>query len=114
MEYIAHHDNPVVLEYGLWAYPQWISMLQDLQRLGADPCWFDGDRPTAFAAWRAENLRAGRSFPDSLWHEVVGVIDANWQLIEEFFGPKRIIHTIGAGPIHVPPETIYQSMRSEG
>jgi hypothetical protein len=107
----AEYDHPVVLEYGLYAVQEAITWLLRMQRLGADPWWFDGDRPAAFAAWRAENVLKGRNFTDQKWHDVVSIIDTNWQLIEQFFGQERIIRTIEAGLAHLPPEMIYKAMQ---
>src|SRR2546425_6523542 len=107
MNVIARHDHPVVLECGLYASPPAIKLLCGLKQLGADAWWFDGDRAAAFAAWRAENLYKGRKFNDEKWHEVVSVIDANWESIEQFFGHDRIVRTVESGPTHLLPETIY-------
>jgi chloramphenicol 3-O-phosphotransferase len=111
VEKVAGHGHPVVAEYGLWADAGNIALLKDLERLGAEPWWFDGYRLAAFAAWRNENRRAGRNFDDEAWHRVVGVINDNWQLIDQFFGAARILRTIEAGPTHVPPETTHAAMQ---
>jgi hypothetical protein len=110
IEVVANHGHPVVLEYGVYVAPGATALLRRLQGLGADPWWFDGDRLAAFAAWRAENRAKPRDFKDEKWHEVVGTINANWQMVEQFFGRDRILRTIEAGPNHSPPETIYAAM----
>jgi hypothetical protein len=110
MEVVANHGHPVVLEYGVYVAPGAMALLRSLEGLGADPWWSDGDRLAAFAAWRAENRAKPRDFKDEKWHEVVGMINANWQMVEQFFGRDRILRTIEAGPNHSPPETIYAAM----
>jgi hypothetical protein len=111
MDLVLKQGRPVVAEFGLWAYPRNITLLSDLQQLGADPWWFDGYRLAAFAAWRKENPRAGRILEDEAWHRVVDVINANWRELEQFFGAERILRTIECGPTHVPPETTYAAMQ---
>jgi hypothetical protein len=113
MNVLARHDHPVVLECGLYASLPAIELVRRLKQLGADAWWFDGDRAAAFAAWKAENLLRGRNFKDAKWHEVLSLIDANWELIEQFFGHNRIVRTIESGPTHLPPETIYEMMRRD-
>jgi hypothetical protein len=110
MNLVAKHDRPIVLEYGVYAYPPAIALLRELKQLGAEPWWFDGDRDAAFAAWRDENVLKGRNFTDQKWHEVVGIINANWRLVEQFFGPNRIIRTIEAGPVRLALDEIYAMM----
>ncbi len=100
---------PVVVEYGMWATDDSLRRLDDLRQLGAEPWWFDGDRAAAMEAWRDENQKTGRPFADEAWGGVVAVIDANWAMVQGFFGP-RIMRTIEAGGRHVPPAETYQAM----
>ena len=99
----------MVAEYGLWATADNVRLLGRLRDLGAVTWWFDGDRQAAFEAWQAENRRANRAMPDELWRKVVGVIDANWPLLQHFFG-ERILRAVESGPVHVDPEATYRVM----
>jgi hypothetical protein len=109
MRAVAEAAHPVVVEYGMFADRAGVDRLRELRSHGAAPWWFDGDRGAAKQAWRDENRKSSRPFPDTNWDRVVGVIDENWPLVMEFFGP-RILSTIEAGPVHVPPEETYATM----
>ena len=104
IEAIAKHGRPVVAEYGLWANAGNIELLRNLQQRGADPWWFDGYRLAAFAAWHNENPRSRPHLDDGAWQRVVDVINANWQLLEQFYGKERILRTIENGPSYASPE----------
>lgn len=110
-EAAAVHPRPIVVEYGRWADGRGLPLLSRLRQLGAEPWWFDGDRAAAKEAWRDENRKGQRPFPDANWDIVVGVIDANWPLVGGFFGPM-ILRTIEAGGHHVPPADTYRRMLS--
>ena len=110
----AEFPRPVVVEYGLFADPAGVALLSRLEVLGARPLWFDGDRAAAKEAWRSENRVGHRPFADGKWDEVVTVIDANWPLIQGFFGPDRIVRSIESGPAHVSPESTYASKFGDG
>lgn len=45
-----------------------------------------------------------------MWQRVVDVINANWHLLEQFFGKERILRTIEDGPTYVLPEATYAAM----
>jgi hypothetical protein len=45
-----------------------------------------------------------------VWQRVVDVINANWHLLEQFFGKERILRTIEDGPTYVLPEATYAAM----
>lgn len=109
MQAVSEAGHPVVVEYGMFADRAGVDRLRELRLHGAEPWWFDGDRAAARQAWRDENLKSSRPFPDANWDGVVGVIDENWPLVLDFFGP-RILRTIEAGPVHVPPEETYSMM----
>ena len=106
------YTRPVVVEYGVYARPGAFDLLRGLEAAGAEPWWLDGDRDAAFDAWKRENRRAGRTFSDSKWLEVVGIIDANWPLVVSFYG-SRILRTIEAGPTHVPPDETFGVMLAQ-
>jgi len=108
-----YNPQPVVLEYGMGANSGGIELLRLLRDAGAEVWWFDGDRPAAFEAWKAENVKAPRNMEDAYWHEVVSVINANMTLITEFFG-ANIVRTIEAGPVHVLPEATFKAMFGDG
>jgi hypothetical protein len=112
MKIARYNPEPVVLEYGMFAYPAAIALLGNLRNAGAEPWWFDGDRPAAFAAWKAENVKSSRPFVDAKWHEVVDISNSNMPLITEFFG-TNIARTIEAGPMHVPPQDTFKAMFGE-
>jgi hypothetical protein len=101
--------RPVVVEYGLWARRPWIDLLRRLQVAGAEPWWFDGDRVAAKAAWREDNRKSSRPFPDNAWDQVVAEIDANWPMLAELFG-ERIIRTIEPGPVYRSPAETFAAM----
>jgi hypothetical protein len=107
----VEQGQPVVWEYGMYVQPDTIETLRRLREFGAEPWWFDGDRDAAFQAWRSENVKSNRPYPDQLWCNVVGTINANWHLVERFFGVDRILRTIEAGPFHVPPDTTYATIQ---
>jgi hypothetical protein len=113
MKVANYNPQPVVLEYGMFAYPDAIELLGTLRDAGAESWWFDGDRTAAFAAWQSENIKSSREFVDEQWHNVVKIIDANMQLIFAFFGPN-MARTIEAGPRHVPPEETLAAMFGQG
>jgi hypothetical protein len=94
---VAAQPRPVVAEYGLWATADNIALLQRLERHGAEPWWFDGDRDACFAGWQEENRRRGRVLPDHLWRRVVSVIDQNKVALEALYGPARMLKTVDAG-----------------
>ncbi len=103
----AQPGQPVVWEYGMWVQPDTVETVHKLKSFGAEPLWFDGDRHAAFQAWRNENITSNRPYPDQLWRDVVQKIIDNWLLVEQLFGPERILRTIESGPTHISPETIY-------
>src|SRR5207245_9244107 len=72
----SYNPEPVVVEYGMFADDTGRALLGRLRDAGAAAWWFDCDRPAALAAWKAETVKANRPFADSLWHKVVGGIDA--------------------------------------
>jgi AAA domain len=95
----AGWEQPVVLESGV--YPT-ADLPERMRAEGAKAWWFDGDQLVARQAWREKNSRRTAPYRDSLWAEVVGNLELNRPLTEEFFGP-RLIRTVEAGPTHVPP-----------
>jgi hypothetical protein len=108
----ARYGRPLVAEYGLWANSENIALLSQLRDGGAVTWWFDGDRDAAFDAWRAENKRSSRAFPDQLWRDVVGMINANWQLLASFYD-LRMVQTVRPGPAHLLPEDIYEVLAAD-
>ena len=80
------YGSPVVLEYGLWANRQNIERLSRIVAAGAEAWWFDGDREAACQSWRQANATGGKAFPEDLWAQVVGVIDANCHLLTALYG----------------------------
>lgn len=106
----SQSGKPVVIEWGVYVEPGSIATVRAWRSLGAEAWWFDGNRLAAYAAWRRENERARRNFRDDKWDQVVGPINRNWSLIEQFFGKARILRTIEKGSGQVPPETIYAQM----
>lgn len=105
----SYNPQPVVTEYGMFANDQGIALLGRLRDAGAEAWWFDGDRQAAFKAWQDENKKARPTFVDPMWHNVVRVIDTNYAALKEFFGDK-MVRTIEAGPVHVPPEDTFKAM----
>ena len=103
----AMRHGKVVVEFGIWAHPPAFDFLRGFVKAGAQAWWFDGDRDEAFKAWRMDSDARGMQ-PDA-WERVVRVIRENWQHVEDFFGP-RIVRTIEAGPVHVPPEQTYRTI----
>jgi predicted kinase len=101
--------RPVVVEYGMFANQAGVDGLRQLREQGAEPWWFDGDRQAAKDAWREENHKSSRPFVDGDWDRVVGVIEANWAMLTDFFGP-RILRTVEPGPAHLEPEEIQATM----
>jgi murein L,D-transpeptidase YcbB/YkuD len=97
----AHRHGQVIVELGIYAYPQAFDFLRGFRAAGADLWWFDGDRDEAFKAWLKD--AAERGMAREKWEQVVRIIRANWAHIEDFFG-DHIVRTIEAGPVHVPPE----------
>jgi hypothetical protein len=83
-----------------------------LSKAGAEAWWFDGDRGAAHTAWQQENVKGGRRFDDGKWKEVVDIIDNNYALIAEFYGP-RMLRTVEAGPSHLAEEEIFGAMFSQ-
>ena len=110
MDLVASHDHPVVVEFGLWAWPANIKLLSEIEQAGAEPWWFFGDRMASKQAWREENRVSSRPFPDGLWNEVVEAMDTNWRMIAKLFGQRRMLRTVEAGPVHLPPDSIYGAM----
>src|SRR6266851_6388087 len=109
---VAQYERqPVVLEYGMGATEGGIGLLKVMVNAGAEAWWFEGDPDAAFAAWKAENTKnpRRRDWPDQLWHDTVGVINANYAGLKELFG-DRMVRTIEAGPTHVPVEDTFQTM----
>lgn len=106
----ARHHGPVVVELGIYAYPQAFDFLREFRAAGADLWWFDGDRDEAFRAWLKD--AAGRGMANGKWEEVVRIIRANWALVEGFF-EDHIVRTIETGPVHVPPEQTYRTIFGE-
>jgi hypothetical protein len=104
-----YNPQPIVVEYGMFANEGGIGLLGMMRDAGAEAWWFDGDRNAAFHAWKAENAKASRNMADLKWHEVVGIIDANMQTLQEFFG-DNMVRTIEAGPTHIPPEETFKAM----
>jgi hypothetical protein len=103
----ASHRRAIVTEYGVWAEPASIAVLQELQRLGVMVWWFDADRDAAQAAWRAENVRGDRGYDDGLWARVVTGIDRHWAALAPVFGPCTI-RTLGVGgAVEKEPPEIY-------
>jgi len=76
--------------------------------------WFEGDGVAAKDAWRRENEARGRYLPDSLWEEVVAVMDTNRQLLIQVFGQHRMLRTVGPGPAHVSAEAIHAAIFGDG
>lgn len=105
---VAVQPRPVVAEYGLWATADNIALLRKLESHGAEPWWFDGDRDACFAAWQEENRRRGRHLQGQLWRQVVSVIDQNRVALETFYGPRRMLETVDAGPIHRELADLYR------
>ena len=103
----AKANRPVVVELGIYAYPQAFDFLHACQAAGANLWWFDGDRDEAFKAWLKD--AALRRMPPQKWDEVVSVIRQNWRLVEDFFR-DRIVRTIEAGPVHVPPAETHRAI----
>jgi hypothetical protein len=103
----ASAGRPAIVELGIYARPEAFEFLRQMTAAGAAAWWFDGDRDEAFRAWLKD--AAARGMHRDRWEEVVSVIRENWQLIDGFFGP-RIVRTIEAGPVHVPPERTYNSI----
>jgi AAA domain len=101
----ALRGGPVVVELGIYAQPGAFDFLRRCAAAGADTWWFDGDRDEAFRAWLQD--APARGMQRERWEEVVRIIRENWQLIEGFFG-RRIVRTIEAGPVHIPPEQTYR------
>ena len=101
--------RPVAVEYGMWANEAGIVALRRLRELGASPWWFDGDRDAAFVRWQEENAKSARPFTDTKWNDVVAVIDQNQGRLVSFFG-ERVLRTIEAGPMNVPPNAIHARM----
>jgi hypothetical protein len=113
MKVAPYNPQPVVVEYGMFAYPEAIALLRTLRDWGADTWWFDGERNAALAAWQEENVKSSRPYVDAQWHNVVRIIDANMAALQEFFGTD-MTRTIEAGPTHVPPEDTFKAMFGEG
>jgi hypothetical protein len=103
----ARRHGLVIVELGIYAYPQAFDFLEGFRAAGADLWWFDGDRDEAFKAWLKD--AAGRGMARGKWEEVVSVIRQNWQLVEDFFG-DHIVRTIESGPAHIAPEQTYRAI----
>ena len=113
MELVARQGRPVVVEFGLWANADNIGLLGRIRDAGAEPWFFFGDRAASKEAWRAENQIRSRGFEDGKWDEVVGLMDANWRLITETIGEKRMLRIIEPGPQRLSPDTIYEAVQLE-
>ena len=113
MKVAPYNPRPVVVEYGMLANEGGIGLLRLMRDDGAETWWFDGDHGAAFQAWKAENVKASRNMADAKWHEVVGIINDNTERITEFFGNK-MVRTIEAGSVHVPPEETFKAMFGGG
>ena len=107
---LARRGYKVVIEWGAWARQDAIDFVSGWAAEGAQAFWFNGDRDAAFKAWRHENVKSHRPYPDQLWHDVVGEIDRNWSLLQDLFGSDRMLRTVLGGPVHVPPEETYAKM----
>ena len=103
----AKAGRPVIVELGIYARPAAFEFLRRMTAAGTVAWWFDGDRDEAFRAWLKD--AAARGMHRDRWEQVVSVIRENWQLVEGFFG-QRIVRTIEAGPVHVPPERTYHAI----
>ncbi len=114
MNLVRSHGGPVVVEFGLWANHDNIRLLADLRSLGAELVWFEGDRVAAKDAWRRENETRGRYLPDSLWDDVVAVMDTNRQLLIQVLGQHRMLRTVGPGPAHVSAEAVHAAIFGDG
>lgn len=109
----ARHSRPIVTEYGVWGLPETVARLGELQRHGATLWWFDADRDACFEAWKAENIRLRRPFPDRLWADVVSSIDRHWTELATIFG-SHVVRTLDRGPRRVDPEEIYSIIFKAG
>jgi hypothetical protein len=104
-------QQPIVLEFGMYASLGAIALLEQLRQAGAEVWSFDGDRDEAFEAWKLENRKSGRIFDtgERKWNQVVGMMNENWPHLAAFFG-SNIVRTIKAGPMHVPPAETFAAM----
>jgi hypothetical protein len=114
MKVARYSQQPIVLEFGMYATVGAIGLLKQLRQAGAEVWWFDGDRDEAFEAWKKENRKSGRVFDtgDAKWDQVVRYINDNRDVITSFFG-SSIVRTIEAGPVHVPPAETFTRMFGE-
>ncbi len=103
---VARQPQPVVVEYGVFVQPGSVGLLTALCDAGAQAWWFDGDREAARQSWRQANVGLGRDFPEDLWDNVVGVINANRHLLAAL----NQLCTVMPGPRHLSPETIFATM----
>jgi hypothetical protein len=106
-----YSQQPIVLEFGMYATLGAIALLEQLRQAGAEVWWFDGDHDEAFGAWKRENRKSGRKFDtgDAKWDQVVRYIADNRGAIDAFFG-SNIVFTIGRGPVYKPPSETFASM----
>jgi hypothetical protein len=111
MKVARYSQQPIVLEFGMYATVGAIALLEQLRQAGAEVWWFDGDRDEAFEAWKLENRKSGRTFDfgERKWSQVVAFVNENWPHLAEFFG-SNIVRTIEAGPVHVLPAVTFAAM----
>lgn len=88
-------SSPLVLEYGFHA-SHW-AQIEELQRRGFSPWWFDGDRTAAKLAW-CDRWKAMQ--PDVGWWEMqIAAIDRESAHLWRVYG-KSMIRTVEADPQH--------------
>jgi hypothetical protein len=111
MKVARYSQQPIVLEFGMYATLGAIALLEQLRQAGAEVWWVDGDRDEAFEAWKLENRKSGRTFDigERKWGQVVGTISETWPHLAAFFG-SNIVRTIEAGPVHVLPTETFAAM----
>jgi len=98
----------LVVTWGFRPLPQDLARVRDLHAAGLTAWWFDGDRDAAFESFKD---RPDHSGTEDDWRVQLGLIEAFWPQLTEFYGERRI-DVIGPGRLYMDREEIFSRIFS--